>query len=267
MAKILVPSNECWYDELNTIAYYYEAVYERLIKQHISNIFPDFYAFNFKYAIGSPGRKDRKPDMALLKKDLSEWWLVEVELGSHPISHVRKQVDVFTNPEYNSYLIRNYIIKNVQLELGFRLNKAKIFDLVSNDNPKVLVLVDDEKTSWVNEISELGALVCIFEVYKNTDGEHAYRIDGKYPIIIVEESHCRYHPSLRNLLEIINPKVLDLRRNQFEIFYKGKLTNWSLHKSAKKIYLQFVGDFIDLPSDINYVLYKDNKNNLIIKRN
>src|SRR3990170_5463553 len=98
MAKILVPSEESWYDELNTIAYYYEADYENLLKQHIGKIFPDFYTFNFKYPISSPGRKDRKPDMALLKKDLTEWWLIELELGGHPITHIREQVEVFTNP-------------------------------------------------------------------------------------------------------------------------------------------------------------------------
>ena len=267
MAKLLHISTKSWFDELNSIAYYVERDYEKFINQYISEIFPDFITFGFKYAIASPDRKDRKPDMAFVKKDYSEWWLVEIELGSDDIKHVREQIEVFLNPEYNSVVLAEKIVKMVKRQLHIPLDNDKIKFLIEHELPKVLVIIDDEKTSWLDEIKSLGAEVCIFEIYKNTNAERVFRIDGNYPTSYIGESHCRYHPSLRNLLEVINPSFLDLSKVNLEIFYKGKVTTWILLKERGRVYLQFAGTSNPVLNDVEYVLHIDSENNLHIKRN
>ena len=111
MSRILVASEARWYEEQNIIASYYEAEFERKIRQQVGAVFPDYYTSSFKREIEAYQKESRKPDLAMVHKDFRDWWIVEIELVGHPLSHVIDQVSVFTHGNYNSIRIADYLKK------------------------------------------------------------------------------------------------------------------------------------------------------------
>src|SRR6266849_6113940 len=101
MARIL-HSDGGWYDELRTVAYYLESDLEKWILQHAKSIFPSHFVFPFKKSIlGQTSGANKRPDLALLRRDFSAWSIVEVEIEGHELSHVLEQTRVFAEGKYN----------------------------------------------------------------------------------------------------------------------------------------------------------------------
>jgi len=267
MSRLLVTHDESWYDELNSIAYYYESEFENFIKQHIAKTFPEFYSFNFKMTINSPNKDPKKPDFGLIKKDFSEWWIIEVELGNHDFNHVRGQVEVFVNPEYNAIHFSNKICEQIKVEHNVTLKAKSVTSLLRKKDPNVLVITDESKNNWKEELNELGAYLCMFQIYKNKNGFHAFRLEGQYPIIIEKSSHCRFEKGLPNTLKILDNNLKKyVSTKDVKLYYNDKLTSWKPIK-GNDLFLQFAGSFNPLSPNDNYIIEKDSQDKIYIKRN
>lgn len=211
MSRLLVTSvDKSWYDELAIISSYYEAEFEKIIKQHVKNVFPDYYTISYKKTVTADYKEDKKPDLALIHKDYSNWWIIEVELNAHPLSHVISQVDVFSNGNYNSIETADYINNQCKKELNINLDINSLRKLIANEQPRVLVIVDEPKHDWEEKLAKFDAQLFVFQVFKNTAGSEAYRLNGYYPETILAESHCKYVNNLPNTLEIINPSIFEI---------------------------------------------------------
>ena len=114
MAKLLITKERSWYDELKEISSYYEAELESLIRQHVSHTFPDFFTVKYTRVINAENYKPKKPDLAMIRKDYKEWWIVEVEREYHTLDHILDQVTVFTNGDYNPVAVADYIYKKAK---------------------------------------------------------------------------------------------------------------------------------------------------------
>lgn len=266
MARILVPQEPAWYDELNTVAYYLESEFETRILKQAKEVFSDYYVCKLKVDFNYSGLV-KIPDLGFIRKDYKEWWVVEVELGDHPFSHVEEQVDVFLNGNCNSILVRDKFLENIKDFYELELSPTKTLNLIKKNSPKVLVIVDEINNTWQKKLKKMGAQTCYFEVYKNTNGFEAFRLHGEYPKVLSKESHCRFHKSIKNLLEINNPNILTALDDEVNLSYNEKLTNWKKIEEDGKVYLRSVSDSISLPEFKSYVLYSDNKDNLYIKGN
>lgn len=303
MARLLFPTDESWYDELRIISSYYEAELENTLISHIETIFPDYVAIKYKRDVHTPsGGQGRAPDMALIKRDYSDWWIVEVELGHHDLGHVKSQVEVFANGDYNSVQVVKYIkSKDVNNELRIE----KLQEMVVNCQPKVLVIVDEHDMQWKETLEQLGALIFIFQVFKSKVGHRAFRLNGHYPFIFESKSHCRFHPSLPNMLEVIDPGWLVdglirsfrssqklgfftkefwirmlglesetsmsqqtelLKDKELEVDFLGKISRWKIILSKDKIYLKAIGvNKVDVNS--TYYLSCDDRFKIYLRPN
>jgi len=262
MSRILIPANN-WFDELALISYYGETIYERKLLTYIETVFPDYYAIKFKKSIKPDGGgKARTPDLALIRKDYSEWWIIEVELATHNFEHIEKQITVFTSGIYEPYEISKYI-KTQKNELDLENLKKMII----NEQPKVMVVVDQPEPKWQEKLSEYNVKLCVFEVFKDKDTNEIYRLHGEYPYVYEADTHCKFHKTIPNMLIIHNPEPLDIEeKTEIEIYYKNKLTKWVKIIDSGTIYLKIVGPpQIDEIGD--YVIYIDTQKKLHLKHN
>ncbi|MDP8208120.1 MAG: hypothetical protein P9L92_15755 [Candidatus Electryonea clarkiae] len=267
MSKLLVPVEDCWYHELSQIASYQESDFERTIKQQVEHVFPDYITISYKKTIYADGKEPRIPDLAMINKNYDDWWIVEVELSNHTINHVISQVDVFANGNYNSELDAKYILERIEVEQKPPLEYDKLKDLIKNKMPQILVIVDEPKTDWINELSKYNTIMMEFQTYKNTNGHEAYRISGEHPEVFIDESHCRYAKGMNNLLEILNPTMLDsILDDDIRVTYNGKTIICGMIDFDRSKFLRING-INPIIQNKTYVLYKDTQGNFILKQN
>jgi hypothetical protein len=176
--------------------------------------------------------------------------------------------------------------------------------MISNYQPKVMVIVDEHVAHWREELQKLGVIICVFQVFKSNSGHRAYRLNGQYPFIFTNDSHCKFIKSPPNILELQTPdwflKGLEktysppkekysffskeywmhlfpqrrmnvtpidyLKDREVEIDFLGKLSKWKVIKIKEKILLKAVGvNMLDVNG--NYRLYSDKYFKLFIKPN
>lgn len=204
MARLLFPTDDPWFDELRMVSTYSEAELEKMILAHVNTVFPQYITIPFKKVLNIPTvKKGRAPDLAIISEDYNEWWIIEVETDEDDFSHVKAQIQVFSNYDYNSLEIAKYILSKDSTRT---LHLDKLIKMVRDVKPQVLVMVDEISYEWEKEIINLGAQICVFQVYKNKDGSHAFRINGNYPKIFnADKSHCEFIKSPANILEIHQP--------------------------------------------------------------
>ncbi len=266
MARLYVKCDESWYDELNVISSYKESSVEKAILFHSKVVFPDYITIEFKQLITSHGLTSHCPDLALIKNDYSEWWLIEVELLKSDMEHMVSQVRTFTNAQINAFAIRDYMLKKGK-EVDIVLNKDRLMEMLE-DPPKVLVIADSPITDdYKQRIKSCGAQLCIFELYRNTNDSNAYRLVGDYPIAYEDESHCRWAETPESLV-VVNPIVLGNIDGQsnIEVDHKGKLYTWMIKRKIRYTYIQCYG-INPLTPDVNYVLLRTSEGKFYFKTN
>jgi hypothetical protein len=268
MARLLVTRDSHWYDQLNSVGYYGETAFERNLKQHLHSIFPDYIGFSYKRDVDDGTGDVRRPDLALIRKNYEDWWIVEVELEAHSLDHVLGQTKVFRYGDYNAPETTDYICAQALREAHKRLTKAKVQRLIARRPPSILVVVDAEKANWAQKLSTIGVQLCLFEVYKSTKGFHAYRLDGEYPVLVSAEAHCSFDRRLNNMLSI-NSKTFfhGLRRKEIDLRFSGMLTRWRVLRDAGVTYLKFIGKVNPIPPDGTYVICRDVRNKYHIRKN
>lgn len=304
MARLLVVSEEAWYDEWSVVSSYYESEFEDIIISNFNEIFPDYIIVKFKKDITSTvSNKTKKPDLALIHKEYKDWWIVEVELSGHDFNHVESQIEAFANGDYNKFETAKYIVKQDYSKL---LRKDKLEEMIGRTTPKILVIVDDHEPDWESQLLRYDAKLCILQVFKNKKGgTHVYKLDGKYPLIIENSSHCKFHPSIPNLLEVLNSdwfidkykkmkeiegsqnqkrkkslkemilNLLSIKKqvivetkneNEVEIEYSGKISRCKIIINDKRVYLKPLG-LCKFPVTNDYILETDTTFRFYLKLN
>jgi hypothetical protein len=261
MARILNAADGRWYDELRAVAYYVEKDLERWILQHAESLFPHHFVIPFKKAVsGTTVRK--KPDLALVRRDVSAWAVVEVEVEGHGISHVLDQTRVFAEGDYNAPEMAEYAHKRIQKIDQRAVSLRRITNLFAQERPSVLVIADVHASEWQQKLNATGIDYCIFEIYKNAAGHYVYRTFGQYPAVVAQEAQCRPHASVQNLIEVIGTfEFRDVSKEmQVEVTYDEYLTRWVLVKDGGKQYLRFVGPVNPLSPNTTYGLFRDKSN-------
>ena len=231
MARILTTTEGRWYDELKAVAYYGETEIEKWIQQHADTLFPHHYVIPFKKDVTSRrNAATKRPDLALIRHDFSAWVVVEVELERHDLNHVLNQTSVFLDGDYNLPEIAKYIQEQFAKVHNKTVTLAQMSNLLDSHPPSVLVIADEHAEDWQVELERLGVEFCIFEIYKSASGRHMYRVFGDYPAVYAEEAHCRPHPSLRNMVEIIGNFTFTKvgQGGQVDVIYDELLTRWTL---------------------------------------
>ncbi|MGC4059285.1 MAG: hypothetical protein QM743_14380 [Chitinophagaceae bacterium] len=293
MARLLFQHNDPWFDELRVVSSYSEKDLERMILEHVDTVFPNYITIGFGKTLSVPTiPTGRRPDLAIVSKDYSEWWIVEVETFEDNYKHIRAQIEVFTLFDYNSFDIAQYIhSKDTQ---NFELHK--LVEMVRDVKPKILILIDEVDVDFQKELENMGAVVCLFQVYKNKDGSHAFRLHGEYPKLFERSSHCKFVKSMAHTIEIFEPswfisevkknerevtkRYLNYHRrnrnrgtipkkeptNEVDIDFNGKVNRCTVILDGERAFLKLIG-FNSMPVTATYNLYADHNFKLYIRLN
>lgn len=291
ISKVWSTNEKLWYDELRVIGPYDEDHYQKDLYSHLQTVFPDFYTLHYDKNIRQDGRESgSRPDFAMVRKDFQEWWIVEVETIKDKIKHVKKQIDDFTNGEYNAVIEAQYLAtKNI-----WGLSKKDIYTATKN-TPHVLVIVDDITSEWIDELEDLKPKICLFKLYRSKDGMNLFSVSGDYPYIFEDQTHCHFSSAMRNLLHVTNAELLRRSitfeppvkeniykqaarwlktKNPFKkkdisddpdvynISYRGQISQWKRIDENNQVYLQPMGPVATRSND-RYVLRRT-KNNIFI---
>jgi hypothetical protein len=259
MSRVLIPSKAAWYHELKVVSYYNEAFVERAILQHFDELFPDYYLFPFKQNVKSTTTSvTKRPDLALIRKDFTEWAVIEVEIArGKSFDHVLEQVQVFADGDYNAVETTAYICEKLKEHCNIEPDTTVISALVSSKAPVVIVIADEHRDDWKKKLKAESIEFCVFQIFKNTDGVHIYRAVGTYPLMAKRESHCR-RSEIANMLEVIDPFATLTPGSNIEVIYDSCVTQWSVIEDAGQTYLVFLGKSNPLSADGTYVIIEDN---------
>jgi hypothetical protein len=273
MSKILIKESHSayWFERLSTVSYYSESEFEMRLLNQATLLFKEFFVIPFKKKIThlTLPKRSTKPDLAFIKRDYSQWFLVEVELNGHQEQHVLDQVDVMLNPNFNSSELLTYMkskAASVLEPVGFKFDETKLDDLLNSKKPEVLVIVDETKVDWETTLNNQNVRLCVVQVYKNGVGEEILRLKGQYPRIYTGDIHCRSIKFPPNSLEIINHfELLEQYKTGdiIEIYFNELVTKWNVVINRKsKCILKCAGPYFPLPVGQDFILKIDEENNL-----
>lgn len=267
MARILVPHHSDWYEQLSVIASYYETEYEDKFLGQIEEAFPDFYAIYYKKKVVAIGYDSKKPDLALVKKDFSEWWLVEVELEAHDLKEVVGQVEVFLLAKLNPYSDGKYIHKAITKRYkGVSISETDVRAMISNYAQNVLVVVDEYIEEWEKTLGKLGAHLCVFQVFKSTNGPEAFRLAGIYPTTNYSESHCNCGDKDPRVIQVSDPSSINIHDGEeIDLVYAEKTARYKVYLESGKTMLLAIGKMNHIPTSSLYCIYRDSHKRLLIK--
>lgn len=187
MSRILIQPTR-WFLErpLN----YSESHYESILLSEVSAVFDEFYCLPFKVNVRDSSEIVRRPDFLMIRKDLQEWFIVEVELITDNLSHVLKQVETFLDGEYSWNLHGSAVLRGFQVVGENVPNEYEISELLNRTKPSVMVVVNQFDSNWQRQITHLGAKYLVFQLFVDSRQELAFRISGDYPYFYVNTTHC-----------------------------------------------------------------------------
>lgn len=226
-----------WFQELVPRDYYNEGDLERTITHYIELIFPDYIVFPFKQSLFNPlTTKSSAADLGMVKRDYTEWYIIEVELGRHSKKEVLEQIHTFR------YFIANTSHSDYIYKQRINFDKLKLETLITSVSPRLLVIVNENKIDWKNDLKKLDCQMCVFQIYNDFDNRKMYRLEGEYPMVYTSFCNCKYEKTLPYTIKILNNKELFLTHSlrdgdYIDIIFEGKKNKWQKVENRNEVYL------------------------------
>lgn len=233
-----IDNNSVWYQEVAPRSFYDEEDLERAIIQNLAIIFPQFIALPFKKPLVDSARLiTKKADLAMVKLDYSEWYIIEVELGKHDKGHVLDQIETFYNCGYDDAHAK-YIF--AQRPRHFDLDQLK--SMISTKVPQFMVIVNEPKEDWIADLKSFRCKTCVFQIYHDFKGQALYRLNGEHPYIYTRFCHCKYQKvGSPFTIEVLDKHFLDSYNiadgADISIEYNGLNLLWTREDASNRVFL------------------------------
>ena len=230
MAKVLFENN--WYEEISPTGVY-ETVYEGMVKAHAPNLWPRFQGVHFKANVYA-GAEGVAADFALVERNYTEWWIVEVELAHHSFeNHVLPQTRKLAEAKYGED-------EAVKLcEACPKLDLSKVKSMLKEHQPRVLVVVNKPRLDWIKPLAKHEAALAVFEIFQSDDNKRLFRVNGEHPIGPAEViSICRFDNFMRRWLLVETPAGLRVPHgHKITIVFNDHITEWERCADSGKVWL------------------------------
>jgi hypothetical protein len=221
-----------WYDPVSPESIY-EKDFERLLLAQAEALYPSYRLVPFKRTVQSRAGTGI-PDLALIDKEYRSWWVVEVELGHHPLrQHVEPQVEIFTTAAYGESEAAFLAAKNHELDY------AALREMMRGAPPRVLVLVNRAVPSWASSLSQWGALTGVVEMFRSARNNVILRINGEHPQDLGGFlSICRADPYMPRSLIVDSPAALRVGAGEvLRIEIEDGVSEWTRLDSKDRVWL------------------------------
>lgn len=142
-----------------------EADYETLVARFAPRLFPNWQMWRWDPLVDGPEGRG-KPDQVLVRADLKEWCVVEVELASHPESHFQNQFRVLAAARYGPNLVESLVTATDGIA------RADLERLVKR-RPLLLCIADDDSSRLRLVCREHEFDLAVLQPYRGTLGSYA----------------------------------------------------------------------------------------------
>lgn len=257
MKRILIRGD--WYDSISQTALY-EREYEDVILEESRSLFPQYYVIRFKKIVSSD-EASACADLALVHKNYTKWWVCEVEMGNHSFEeHVEPQVKTLSQATYGPDLAE-YLCEKCDA-----LDTNRIATMLKGEQPRVLVIVNQQMQQWVKELRRYDARVMFIEVYRSDLGHQVYLSSGDQ---VTEDrnivSRCVMDLMLANMMHVKNPGGLRVSSNEtIDIYFNGGVTIWRRVDIADTVYLM-APKTPDMEKGSEYDLVEQDSGDLVLR--
>jgi hypothetical protein len=159
----------------------------------------------------------------------------------------------------------NEVHANAIWSRGEGLDSGRLLDLVRHEDPEFLVIVPKEEQDWRATLSNLGVGLLVVEVFVDHRGRRVLRQSGDSPRIWDSGYLTRLMRDgfLARALRLETPSAIP-EASTLTLEHKGFVTNWRVVKAKRATYIIPNGT-LDLESDKQYVIRRNNKANLEIE--
>lgn len=257
MAKLFVKGE--YYESIAPGALY-EDDYERLLLAYSKVLYPEWRLVRFKCPVESP-YGTAKADLALVDAKYRKWWVVEVELSTHPLyAHVAPQVQCLATGKYGE--------EHAEVLAGALpdLDRDSLSEMVRAEQPRVLVLVNQAMPEWLPTIRQWNGRLGVVEVFRSRQNVDILRINGEQPDDLADiVSVCRVDPLLRNSIIVSSPAALSVKAgDRVEILYDGGVSEWTRVDSGDRVWLMPVRRWPLSPSVQKLELKQDSAGSFVL---
>lgn len=266
MAKLLstqqILNDKTWFQEIYPTSFYNEDDLERAIILNLETLFSGYYALPFKKALkNNINGKDKKPDLALIRHDYKEWYIIEVELAGHDIQHIKDQIDTFYNADITDDHANYMYNKRTDV-----LNRDNVIRMIRNHSPKLMVIINENVVEIESSIQEYECLMCVFQVFLDQNNNPIYRLNGKHPLVLTDFCHCKITKNLPFMVEVLDGVFCDtygvMESSEILISYNDKVTKWCRVDDGRRTFLTCKSTFFPLnPMASTYMLSYNSINN------
>lgn len=205
-----------------------EAEFEHAVVRGLTCAYPTYECIVFS---GGFRYDDRvyKPDLALVARDRSHWFVIEVELTSHSLeAHVLPQVRAF---QYGSW--ESDCIGILARELALSASQAET--MLTYLPRSVIVIANRRDDQWRWALSALEVQVLTVSRYRSPTGVEAIELDGNLEVVAKSVGFGTYSATDRSL---VVPKSADIRLGRLQIDDPtGAPSAWTATVSGEKIWI------------------------------
>lgn len=225
-------TGECHQDNIFQLVdptQFVEADFEAEVVKALACLLPDYLCGVFAGAFVLEGDR-RVADLALIHKNLSHWFVVEVELAGHSFEqHVLPQVRCFRYGEAESSCVTSLIRGFV----GMEQDQA---EALLHHVPRCVAVVSNiPDPTWTKALRALDVQHLTVSIYRDRNGRSAHEIDGRLDVRAENLGFAQFS-AIDNCLRI--PKRCGLPVGSVQIVDQfGNLADWTIREDAGVLWI------------------------------
>ena len=234
MATVLVPGlllDGTWVPPLRVYGAGGVSLTNIIITQR-DNIFPNHHTVAFDLTLRQDLEDPVKVDLALVSKDFRSWCLVFVfPVKSVNPSDVR---DVVEKAQHHIHGARESDELRRQISTIDPTIDTEQAQRVVTEAPQLLVVTDDPRHGWADDLQDLGMTIMVVEPFLKGD-QYVIRINGEYPTQNGKNiiARCNPAPFMENVLSLEGdlPNAF-ISEGPTDLIYGGVVTNWNIVRES-----------------------------------
>ena len=147
-----------------------EDEFERQVLRIASHIMPSFKIAEWKPLVRDWEGHAARPDLAMVSQELDNWYVIEVELASHSISHIGPQLETLRKGVYDRSLVSS--LKN-----SFPTENIDSLNRLVLRDPGLLCIVNQYTDPISRTCRGTGFDLVVLEPYFSTSGGWAVSVE------------------------------------------------------------------------------------------
>jgi len=205
-----------------------ESEFENDVARALACVRPDCVCIPFRGTFEFEGHR-HQPDLALVARDLSHWFIIEVELVAHSLRlHVLPQVRTFRIGQWHDDCVTS-------LSRSLDIPYAHARSILAFLPRSVVVVTNQWAASWEDQLRGADVDLVTVSVFKGRDGTVAYDVDGTLEVSRVSLGFGRYAATDRSIRMSVN---VDLAAGDIQLDEEaGGVATWTVSRSPEATWI------------------------------